>query len=92
MDTYFEYSTYEEFQSERLKLNYENTLKLWHSLPSGLPNADNKFIRRQTIKQQKARIRKMKFFAFYCSLLGKTCLKAKIHSKGKKNSYMHDQG
>ncbi|CAF4004367.1 unnamed protein product [Rotaria sp. Silwood2] len=36
-DIPFEFKTYEEFKSERLKLNHENTLKLWYSLPSGLP-------------------------------------------------------
>ena len=28
----FDFDTYEEFRKERLKLNYENTLKLWYSL------------------------------------------------------------
>lgn len=81
-DTYFEYKTYEEFRKERLKLNYDSTLKLWYSLPNGLPSVDNNLVRRQTTKQQRARIRKLKFFAFYCTLFRKTFLKKKIHSKG----------
>ncbi|CAF2505309.1 unnamed protein product [Rotaria sp. Silwood2] len=81
-DTYFEFKTYEEFRKERLKLNYDSTLKLWYSLPTGLPTTDNNLVRRQTPKQQRARLRKMKFFAFYCALLKKTFLKKKIHSKG----------
>ncbi|CAF2957672.1 unnamed protein product [Rotaria sp. Silwood2] len=82
-ETYFEFKTYEEFQKERLKLNYDNTLKLWYSLPNCLPTTDNNLVRRQTLKQQRARLRKMKFFAFYCTLFKKTFLKKKIHSKGK---------
>ena len=81
-DAYFEYKTYEEFRTERLKLNYDSTLKLWFSLPNGLPSIDNKLVRRQTVKQQRKRLRKMKFFAFYCALLKNTFLKKKIHSKG----------
>ena len=86
-DVLFQYKTYEEFREERLKLNYDSTLKLWYSLPSGLPTIDNKLVRRQTPKQQRARVRNMKFFAFYCSLLNKTFLKKKIHSEGKKYPY-----
>jgi hypothetical protein len=82
-DTYFEFKTYEEFRIERLKLNYNSTLKLWYSLPNGLPTSANKLVRRQTSKQQRARLRNMKFFAFYCTLFKKTFLKKKIHSKGK---------
>ncbi|CAF0822390.1 unnamed protein product [Rotaria sordida] len=81
-DIYFEFETYEEFRKERLKLNYDSTLKLWYSLPNGLPTLDNNLVRRQTIKQQRARLRKMKFFAFYCTLFKKTFLKKKIQSKG----------
>jgi len=84
-DTYFEFKTYEEFRIERLKLNYDSTLKLWYSLPNGLPTMDNKLVRRQTTKQQRARIRNMKFFALYCTLLKKTFLRKKIQSKGKLN-------
>ncbi|CAF1019301.1 unnamed protein product [Rotaria sp. Silwood1] len=61
---------------------YACTLKLWYSLPNGLPATDNNLVRRQTPKQQRARLRKMKFFAFYCTLFKKTFLKKKIHSKG----------
>lgn len=81
-DSYFEYSTYEEFRQERLKLNHESTLKLWYSLPNGLPSLDNQLVRRQTSKQQRKRIRSMKFFAFYCTLLKKTFLRKKIQTKG----------
>jgi hypothetical protein len=82
-DAYFEFKTYEEFRKERLKLNYDSTLKLWYSLPNGLPTIDNKLVRRQTPKQQRARVRNMKFFAFYYTLLKKTFLRKKIQSKGK---------
>lgn len=82
-DIYFQYPTYEEFRTERLKLNYESTLKLWYSLPTDLSSLDHKLVQRHTIRQQRARILRMKFFAFYCSLFGKTRWKAKIHSKGQ---------
>lgn len=81
-DTFFQYSTYEEFRRERLILNHESTLKLWHSLPNGLPSSDDSIVRRQTPKEQRKRIRKMKFFAVYCTLLKKTFLRKKIQSKG----------
>jgi hypothetical protein len=81
-DTFFAYSTYEEFRRERLQLNHDSTLKLWYTLPTSLPRLDNKLVRRQTHKQQRIRVRKMKFFAFYCTLLNKTILAKKIHSKG----------
>jgi len=84
-DTYFEYQTYEEYRKERLQLNYDSTLKLWYSLPTGLPTVDNKLVRRQTIKQQRSRLRKLKFFAFYCALLKKTFLRKKIQAKGNQN-------
>jgi hypothetical protein len=82
-DVLFEYTTYEEFRSSRLKLNHENTLKLWYSLSSNLSNIDNKLFRQQTLQQQRTRARNFKFFAFYSSILKKTCLKEKIRSKGK---------
>ena len=82
-EAFFQYDTYEEFRRERLALNHASTLKLWYALPAGLPNTTNELVRRQTHKQQRARLRRMKFFAFYCSLLKKTFLKKKIHSKGK---------
>ncbi|CAF2616195.1 unnamed protein product [Rotaria sp. Silwood2] len=81
-ETYFEFKTYEEFRKERMKLNYDSTLKLWYSLPNCLPTTDNNLVRRQTPKQQLARLRKMKFFAVYCTLFKKTFLKKKIHAKG----------
>ena len=83
-DAFFDYATYDEYRTERLKLNYENTLQLWYALPAGLPTMDNQLVRRQTPKQQRARLRHMKFFAFYYSLLKKTFFKKKIHSKGKR--------
>ena len=49
-------------------------------------HVDNTLVRRQTPKQQRARVRNMKFFAFYCTLLKKTFLKKKIHSKGKRKT------
>lgn len=83
-DMFFQYSIYEEFRRERLILNHDSTLKLWYSLPNGLPSSDNPIVRRQTSKEQRKRIRKMKFFAFYCTLLKKTFLRKKIQSKGLK--------
>ncbi|CAF5197735.1 unnamed protein product, partial [Rotaria magnacalcarata] len=79
-DSYFEFTSYEEFRKERLALNYDSTLKLWYSLPSGLPSVENHLVRRQTSKQQRSRLRKLKFFAFYCTLFKKTFLKKKIQS------------
>jgi hypothetical protein len=84
-DVLFEYKTYEEFRSARLKLNHENTLKLWYSLPADLKNIDNKLFRRHTHRQQRARVRKLKFFAFYSSILKNTFLKKQIRSKGNFN-------
>ena len=81
-DLYFEYPTFEEFRTARLKLNHENTLKLWYSLPNDLSSLDVELVQRHTRKQQRTRMLRMKFFAFYCSLFGKTRWKAKIHSKG----------
>ncbi|CAF4979881.1 unnamed protein product [Rotaria sp. Silwood1] len=81
-DTYFEFKTYEEFRKERLKLNYENTLKLWYSLPNSLPINDSNRLRRQTRKQQRARFRKIRHYAVYAILPKKTFLKKKIQSKG----------
>jgi len=81
-DTFFEFKTYEEFRTERLKLNYDSTLKLWYSLPNGLPTTDNQLVRRQTPKQQRTRVRNMKFYAFYCTLLKKTFLRKRIQKKG----------
>ncbi|CAF1463241.1 unnamed protein product [Didymodactylos carnosus] len=40
-DVLFQYKTYEEFRTARLKLNYESSLKLWYSLPSDLASIDN---------------------------------------------------
>ncbi|CAM4926071.1 unnamed protein product [Rotaria socialis] len=66
---FFEFNTYEEFTKERLKLNYEQTLKLWYSRPADLSNIDNQFIRRRTPRQQRAVLRKMKLFYFYSTRL-----------------------
>lgn len=82
-ETLFEYATYEEFRQERLKINHESALHLWYSLPTTLPDRDNQLVRRQTSRQQRRRVRQMKFFAFYCTLFKKTFLKSKIHAKGE---------
>ena len=68
-DILFAFKTYEEFKNERLKLNYESTLKLWYSLPSGLPRIENRRIREYTSRQQRVRMGKVSFFAVYCMLL-----------------------
>ena len=81
-NTFFEYATYDEFRRERLVLNHESALNLWYSLPAGLPTLANSLVRRQTPKEQRSRLRKMKFFAFYCTLLRKTFLRKRIHGKG----------
>ena len=83
-DILFDFNTYAEFKNERLKLNYENTLKLWYSLPSVLPSIDNRFLRRHTSRQQRVQLRKMKLFAMYYILLKRTFLKKRIRSKGRK--------
>ena len=91
-NTFFEYDTYDEFRQERLLLNHESTLKLWYSLPAGLPTLANTLVRRQTPKQQRSRLRNMKLFAFYCTLLRKTFLRKKIHEKGivhSRSIWMH---
>ncbi|CAF1387097.1 unnamed protein product [Rotaria sordida] len=80
IDTYFEFKTYEEFRKERLKLNYDCTLKLWYSLPDTLPTNDNNRVRRQTRKQQRARFRKIRHYLVYAILFKKTSLKKKIKS------------
>ena len=82
-DVLFVYNTYEEFQQEREKLNYENTLRIWYSLPSGLPNIDNERIKRYTSLQQRKRVGKVSAFAIYCILFKKTSLRKKISAKGK---------
>lgn len=81
---FFEFNTYEEFTKERLKLNYEQTLKLWYSRPADLSNIDNQFIRRRTPRQQRAVLRKVKLFYFYSKLLKRTCIKKKLYSKGER--------
>jgi len=86
-DIFFEFSNYEEFRSERLKLNNGNTLKLWYSLPSNLTNIDSKLFRQQTLRQQRKRIRNFKFFAIYSLILKKIFFKKKIQSKGMTNKY-----
>ncbi|CAF1191803.1 unnamed protein product [Rotaria sordida] len=79
-DTYFEFKTYEEFRKERLKLNYDNTLKLWYSLPDTLPINENNRFRRHTRKQQRARFRKIKHCVAY-AILFKKISKKKIQAK-----------
>ena len=81
---FFEFSTYEEFTKERLKLNHDNTLKLWYSLPTDLSNIDDGLIQRRTPGKQRAIFRKLKVLYVYSKLLKRTCLKKKIYSKGEK--------
>jgi hypothetical protein len=83
-DILFEFNTYEEFTKERLKLNYENTLKLWYSLPADLPNIDDGPVQRRTRRQQRAIFRKTKLLYIYSKLFKRTCLKKKIYSRGEK--------
>ena len=83
-DILFEFKSYEEFTKERLKLNYENTLKLWYSLPAGLPNIDDGLVQRRTPRQQRKIFRKIKVLYLYSKLFKRTCLKKKIYSKGEK--------
>lgn len=83
-DILFDFNTYEEFKTERLKLNYESTLKLWYSLPSGLPSIDNQRVKGHTPRQQRVRMRKAKIFVVYYKLLKRTFLKKKIRSKGSR--------
>jgi hypothetical protein len=83
-DILFEFDTYEEFTKERLKLNYENTLKLWYSLPAGLPNMDDGFVQRRTPRQQRKTFRKIKLLYLYSKFFKRTCLKKKIYSRGEK--------
>jgi hypothetical protein len=83
-DSLFEFQTYEEFTKERLKLNYENTLKLWYSLPAGLPNVDDGLVQRRTPRQQRKIFRKLKVLYVYSKLFKRTCLKNKIYAKGEK--------
>lgn len=80
----FDFDTYEEFRKERLKLNYESTLKIWYSLPSGLPNIDNERVKGYTHRQQRVRMGKAKLFVVYYMLFKRTFLKNRIRSKGKK--------
>ena len=83
-DSLFEFRTYEEFTKERLKLNYENTLKLWYSLPAGLPNVDDGLVQRRTPRQQRRIFRKLKLLYVYSKLCKRTCLKHKIYARGEK--------
>ena len=77
------FNSYEEFKNERSKLNYENTLKIWYSLPSGLPNMDNPRVTRHTSRQQRIRKGKAKLFIVYYILFKRTFLKKRIRSKGR---------
>ena len=80
----FEFKNYEEFTKERLKLNYENTLKLWYSLPASLPNDNDGLVPRRTCRQQRKISRKMKLLNMYTRLLRRTCFKKRIYFRGKK--------
>ena len=83
-DILFDFDTYEEFKTERLKLNYENTLQLWYSLPSELRSIDNQRVRAYTSRQQRMQKGKAKLFVVYYVLFRQTFLKKRIHSKGRK--------
>lgn len=80
---FFEFSTYEEFTKERLKLNNERTLKLWYTLPSDLSNLGDRFLQRRTVRQQKAILRRVKLLYLYSKLFKRTCIKKRIYSKGE---------
>ena len=80
----FEFQNYEEFTKERLKLNYENTLKLWYSLPASLPNDSDGLVPRRTRGQQRKIFRKVKLLYVYSRLLHRTCFKKRIYFRGKK--------
>lgn len=84
-DALFEFQNYDDFRRERIKLNHDNTLKLWYSLPTNLTNIDNKLFRQQTLRQQRKRFRNFKFFAVCSMILKRTFLKNKIRSRGKFN-------
>ncbi|UJR17091.1 hypothetical protein I4U23_003988 [Adineta vaga] len=83
-DTLFAFNTYEEFKNERVKINYENTLQLWYSLPSGLPKIDNQRIKEYSSRQQRMRMGKVSAFAVYCALFKRTPLRKRISSKGSR--------
>lgn len=85
---FFEFSTYEEFTKERLKLNHENTLEHWYSLPTDLSNIDETFIQRHAPRQQRAIFRKLKVLYVYSKLLKRTCLKKKIYSKSEISQFL----
>ena len=80
----FEFNTYEEFTKERLKLNHDNTLKLWYALPTDLSNIDDVILQRRTPREQQKIFRKIKLLYVYSKLLKKTCFKKKIYARGEK--------
>ena len=83
-DALFDFNTYEEFQKERIEINYENTLKLWYSLPTELPSVDNQRVKEYSRQQQRIRMTKVKIFVCKYLLLKKTFFKQKIRSKGSR--------
>jgi hypothetical protein len=89
-DIMFAFNTYEKFRKERLQVNYENTLKLWDSLPSGLPNIDNRRVKGYTSRQQRMHMGKVSLYGVYCALFKRTFLKNKICSQGRKMSMVSD--
>ena len=82
-DTFFEYDTYEEFTAERLKLNYEHTLKIWYALPAGLPNLNDGPLQRRTRSEQRAIFRKVKVYYVYSKIFKHSCLRKKIYVRGE---------
>ena len=82
--SFFEFPTYEEFSKERQKLNFEHTLKLWYSLPAGLPDAVEGYLYRYTPQQQRTAFRKIKIYYLYTKVFKRTCIRKKVYSKGKK--------
>jgi hypothetical protein len=86
-DILFDFSTYEDFKNERLKINYESSLKVWYSLPSGLPSIDNQRVRGYTSRQQRLRMGKVSLFVVYCILFKRTFLRKRIYSKGRQTRF-----
>lgn len=81
--TLFKYKTYDEFTAERLKLSHDHTLKLWYSLPDGLPDAKDEMMPKYTRREQRTALRKAKFLYLYSKVLKRTCLKKRVYEKGE---------
>lgn len=84
-DALLVFDTYEEFTNERLKINYENTLKIWYSLPTVLPSDQDLRVKKHSSLQQRARIGKISLFGLYCTMFKRTSLRDNIRNKGMKN-------